>query len=376
MVAQDYFTKWPEVKAVPQKSAKLVVEFIEEYTYSRFGCPIELITDQGREFLGEVNRLLTRGLVIHRTTSAYRPQANGLVDHLNGVTARATLSKGDVRTWEQGLLDFLTGYRGLRHSSTGKSPHQLLMLRPMRMPWKFHAMPRPVIPDDLSGAVVEKHMVCLGESLKILHGAAREEMLKRQIRNMREYNLRKAVNKQGQVTEFFVGDLVWVKNVNPRRNKLQQLYFGPYYIRKLLGEPTTAAELSMDGENFVTRSIEHLCLYHVNSRLETGGAESSKSAEERLMLNRGVCPKVPFSWSEAVAPEARSQLERLAGEERERRSAERSCPVGPVLGRHPSDGHSALSMELPSISSKEGPDLRMRSGGSDSCGKAPMDSSS
>lgn len=71
IVAQDYFTKWPEAKAVPAKTAKAVAEFMEEFIFARFGCPIELVTDQGREFLGEVSQTLTRGLVIHRTTLAY-----------------------------------------------------------------------------------------------------------------------------------------------------------------------------------------------------------------------------------------------------------------------------------------------------------------
>lgn len=167
IVAQDYFSTWPEVQPVPEKTAKRVAEFLEEYVFARYGCPVELVTDQGREFLGEVNQVLTRGVVIHRTTSAYRAQANGFVEHLNGVLGRAlaaTLDKGDLRTWERGLVDFLTGYRGLRHSSTGKSPHQLLMGRPTRLPWKFHAMPRLLIPDDLSGEEVELYMLCLNES--------------------------------------------------------------------------------------------------------------------------------------------------------------------------------------------------------------------
>lgn len=101
IVAQDYFSKWPEVKPVPEKTAKAVADFLEEYVFARYGCPVELVTDQGREFLGEVNQVLTRVVVIHQTTSAYRAQANGLVEHLNGVLGRAlsaTLDKGDLRT--------------------------------------------------------------------------------------------------------------------------------------------------------------------------------------------------------------------------------------------------------------------------------------
>lgn len=93
-----------------------------------------MITDRGMEFLGEVNQCLVRGRVVHRTTSAYRPQANGLVESMNKHLVRAlraALEGHDLASWEGGLLDFVTSCRGFRHASTGKSPHKLVMGRPM-----------------------------------------------------------------------------------------------------------------------------------------------------------------------------------------------------------------------------------------------------
>lgn len=173
-------------------------------------------------------------------------------------------------------------------------------------------MPRLLIPDDLSGEEVERHMLCLNESLKVLHGSAREAMLKRQVRNLREYNTRKAVHTHGHEETFFPGDMVWVKDMNPCRNKLQQQYAGPYYIRRMVGENERAAQLSLDGQHFIIRSVEHLCHYHKNFRgkvsaVETGGEFSGSMMDEP---KEGV--ETPFTWSCAVAPEARSQLEKLA----------------------------------------------------------------
>lgn len=59
--------------------------FVQSSRFARWGCPLEVVSDQGREFLGEVNQLLVRGRVVHHTTSAYRAQANGMIEHLNGV---------------------------------------------------------------------------------------------------------------------------------------------------------------------------------------------------------------------------------------------------------------------------------------------------
>lgn len=152
IVAQDYYTQWPEIQAVEQKTTRNVAKFVSDFV-SRYGCPLEIVTDRGKEFLGPVNEMLTRCRVIHRTTSAYRPQANGLVEQMNRYIVRslsAALEGRDLDTWEEGLTDFLASYRGFRHASTGYSPHELVMRRPMRLPWKFHALPRHVLPNTLT----------------------------------------------------------------------------------------------------------------------------------------------------------------------------------------------------------------------------------
>ena len=76
-VATDTVTKWPEAEAIPDKSAstiaRVIVRLICRYTNMRV-----LITDQGREFVNEVNNAICRRLQIdHRLTTAYHPQSNG-----------------------------------------------------------------------------------------------------------------------------------------------------------------------------------------------------------------------------------------------------------------------------------------------------------
>lgn len=266
-----------------------------------------------------------------------------MVEHLNYVTSRAlaaALENGDLRTWETGLLDFFMGYRGFRHSTMGKSPHQVLMSRPMRLPWRFHAMPRPLLPMD-SGEALSRHMVCLAASLKLLQDTARESILKRQIRNMREYNKRKAVVEHGHDDVFFVGDLVWVKNANPRRNKLAMAYDGPLFNTKLVGEQQQAVELSSDGHKHFVRSVEHICHYHKtirSARSQNAGApEDVPGGSGHPELDQGTYPEEPFEWSKAVTPEARLQLEKCVAAEQSWRMefsplSEHGVPVATGVG--------------------------------------------
>jgi hypothetical protein len=45
-----YFTKW--IKAIPTWNAtyKVIMDFLEEYIFSRFGCPKKLVTDNAQAF--------------------------------------------------------------------------------------------------------------------------------------------------------------------------------------------------------------------------------------------------------------------------------------------------------------------------------------
>ena len=49
----DYFSKWPEAQAIPNKSAKCVSEFLFRMIL-RYGCMDIVISDQGREFVNQV----------------------------------------------------------------------------------------------------------------------------------------------------------------------------------------------------------------------------------------------------------------------------------------------------------------------------------
>ena len=50
MTGTDYFTKW--VEAVPIRNANdlVVMKFLEENIFSRFGCPKKLVTENSQVF--------------------------------------------------------------------------------------------------------------------------------------------------------------------------------------------------------------------------------------------------------------------------------------------------------------------------------------
>ena len=45
---------------------------------ARFGAPVKVLTNKGREFLGVFEDLCTKAFIDHRTTSQDHPEADGL----------------------------------------------------------------------------------------------------------------------------------------------------------------------------------------------------------------------------------------------------------------------------------------------------------
>ena len=77
---------------------------------SRFGCCEVLISDQGREFVNEVQEELFRLTgTEHCVTSAYHPQSNGLTERFNQTlqTALIKLINESQNDWDDHLSGVL-----------------------------------------------------------------------------------------------------------------------------------------------------------------------------------------------------------------------------------------------------------------------------
>ncbi|MCO5564540.1 hypothetical protein L7F22_018202 [Adiantum nelumboides] len=86
IVATDYLTTWTEAKATRKNDARTTVAFLYENVLTRYGLPIEIVSDRGTHFLNEViEYLLSEFMVIHNKSAPYHPQANGQAEHTNKI---------------------------------------------------------------------------------------------------------------------------------------------------------------------------------------------------------------------------------------------------------------------------------------------------
>jgi len=78
LIAMDYFTKWPEVYAIPNQEASTVADALVTNFLCRFGDPMELHSHQGRNFESRLIQEVLERLRVNKTrTTPLHPQQMG-----------------------------------------------------------------------------------------------------------------------------------------------------------------------------------------------------------------------------------------------------------------------------------------------------------
>ena len=99
----------------------------------RFGIPLNLNTDQGREFRGNVLKLLCEKLGIEQScTVPYRPAADGEAERLNHTLVsylKLYVDNFKGTNWDVHLPYLMWAYRATVHESTAFSPNVLMLWR-------------------------------------------------------------------------------------------------------------------------------------------------------------------------------------------------------------------------------------------------------
>ena len=89
LVVTDYFTKWVEIFAVPNQTAPTCAEKIVNEVISRFGTPLSIRSDQGRNYEACIFKEMYRLLEVRKTcTSGGNPRCNGLSERFNRTLVR------------------------------------------------------------------------------------------------------------------------------------------------------------------------------------------------------------------------------------------------------------------------------------------------
>lgn len=223
VVAIDYFTKWPEARAIKNATAEEVVEFIWEDIICRHGCPRKIISDRGTHFNNKLmTELMDRCGINHRLTTPYHPQANGLVERFNR-TLCESLAKLGNKDWDRNIPSVLFAYRTKENKSTKMKPFYVTYGRQER----------------LTTDKDENRITLLQRMEEILHLSEVHEEVKKNIgvaqQKQKDYHDKTVKRAQ----RFEVGDKVLLYKSNLEKQwskKLDERWKGPYEIAEECGK--------------------------------------------------------------------------------------------------------------------------------------------
>ena len=133
LVVVDAHSKWSEVIPVSSTTTSKTIEVLRDL-FARFGIPEQIVSDNGPQFASEEFQAFIKSNGIRHITSApYHPATNGLAERLVQTFKQALRSMfQSFKPVKEKLTKFLIAYRNTLHSTTGESPAQLLLGRPLR----------------------------------------------------------------------------------------------------------------------------------------------------------------------------------------------------------------------------------------------------
>ena len=133
LVVVDYYNRYYEYAIMTSVTTVKVIDNLEEI-FSRHGLPTTIRSDNGPQFIsGEFQEYCLQNGIVHLKTTPKWPQANGEVERQNAsLMKRIRIAQAEGVDWKKEVRRYVTKYRSIGHTTTGRSPAELLFNRKMR----------------------------------------------------------------------------------------------------------------------------------------------------------------------------------------------------------------------------------------------------
>ncbi|GFR61675.1 Pol polyprotein [Elysia marginata] len=220
----DQFTKWVECIPLPSQTAEVTAMAAVNEFFCRFGYPLQIFTDQGRNFESQLFKSVCEVLHIYKgRTTPYHPSSNGQVEHYNRTLMNAVRCylQGRQNRWDECIPQIVAALRASVNRNTGLTPNRLMLGRELTTPIELMFAP-PRHPGDVQSP--QTYVSTLQADLQDAHKHARETLKTTQEKTKRDYDIK------ARSFVYAVGDAVYVcdkESLKVRCDKLKSSWKGP-----------------------------------------------------------------------------------------------------------------------------------------------------
>ena len=219
-------SRWPEAIPLRKMTARAVAAGLVEI-FSRTGIPLQLVSDQGTQFVGKVVKQLCESLHIDRIrTTPYHPEGNGVVERMHGTLGpMLTKASAEGLDWVGQVPFAMFALRSAPNRDSLYSPFELVYGRQVRTP--LDILHQGWVELEFEELNTSEWAEWLVDRLQCWHEVMRQRS------EVASKKRKKAFDRKSVLRLFEVGDRVLCR-IPGMTHKLQESWHGPYPVVEVL----------------------------------------------------------------------------------------------------------------------------------------------